>query len=177
MKNQVKKILYLDMDGVLADFDHAIKQHCPELETSDIFPDYESREAKVNAICESNPDIFHNLITIPGAINAVKRLDEIYDIYFLSTPMENVPLSYAGKRVWLEKHFGKIAYKKLILTHRKDLAIGHYLVDDRTRNGAGEFTGEHIHFGSPRYINWDTTLFYLESVVHHVKPVQWRKIE
>ena len=38
-----KKILYLDMDGVIADFDLAIKEICPELETSDNFPDYETR--------------------------------------------------------------------------------------------------------------------------------------
>ncbi len=38
-----KKILYLDLDGVVADFDFAIKQICPELETDLIYQDYETK--------------------------------------------------------------------------------------------------------------------------------------
>ncbi len=161
-----KKILYIDMDGVIADFDHAIKSFCPELETSDKFPDYESRSVKVNEICESNPNIFHTLLPIHGAIPSVKRLMEIYDVYFLTTPMWNVPESYIGKRIWLENHFGEESMNRLILTHRKDLNIGTFLVDDRLRNGVDRFTGEHIHFGTPKHPDWRTVLFYLEAVVN-----------
>jgi hypothetical protein len=42
------------------------------------------------------------------------------------------------KRIWIERYFGKLA-TNLILTQRKGLNIGEYLVDDRTWNGAGEF--------------------------------------
>lgn len=160
-----QKILYLDMDGVVADFDHAIKQLCPELETSDHFPDYESRSAKVDEIVAQNLDLFHHLPLYPGAHSAVHRLFDLYEVYFLSTPMWNIPESFSGKRIWLEKHFGGKAHKRLILTHRKDLNIGHFLVDDRIRNGTGEFTGQHIHFGTEDYPDWETTLAYLESQV------------
>jgi 5'-nucleotidase len=51
----------------------------------------------------------------------------------------------------------------LILTHRKDLNIGDYLVDDRLRNGAGEFQGKLIHFGTDEFPNWEVTLKYLEQ--------------
>jgi 5'-nucleotidase len=156
-----KKILYLDMDGVIANFDKGIKDICPDLQTSDEYPDYESRSLKVDSICEANPDIFHNLEPIEGAIDAVNKLFDEFDVYFLSTPMWNVPMSFMGKRIWLEKHFGEKAKKRLILTHRKDLNIGDYLVDDRTRNGAGEFTGEHIHFGTEAFPDWITTYQYL----------------
>jgi 5'-nucleotidase len=159
-----KKILYLDMDGVIADFDKAINILCPGLKTGDEAPDYEGRADKVDEICEINREIFHTLPPIEGAIDSTKRLFEIYDLYFLSTPMDNVPESFTGKRIWLREHFGDLAKKRLILTHRKDFNIGHFLVDDRLRNGAGEFKGEHIHFGTPKYPNWDVTLKYLESV-------------
>ena len=162
-----KKILYLDMDGVIADFDKAIKSFCPDLHTSDEYPDYEARSGMVNAICEANPDIFHSLQPIDGAIAAVKILFELYDVYFLSTPMWNVPMSFTGKRIWIGEHFGQMAEMRLILTHRKDLAIGHYLVDDRLRNGAAEFTGLHIHFGQPPFENWEKTLSYFELVSSH----------
>jgi 5'(3')-deoxyribonucleotidase len=159
-----KKILYLDMDGVIADFDLAIKKICPELETSDKFPDYESRSEKVDEIVENNLDIFYNLTPIEGAVDAVNKLFEIYDVYFLSTPMWSIPESFIGKRVWIEKQFGDKAKKRLILTHRKDLNIGHFLVDDRLKNGASEFNGEHIHFATDKFPNWSVTIKYLEGV-------------
>ena len=48
-----------------------------------------------------------------------------------------------------------------MLTHRKDLLIGDYLIDDRPFNGAKEFTGEWIHFGSKGFENWDKVLLYI----------------
>jgi 5'-nucleotidase len=162
-----KKILYLDMDGVVADFDKAIETFIPDLRTSDVYLDHETRSAKVDAICESNPDFFHNLPPIEGAIEAAKKLFEIYDVYFLSTAMWNVPNSFTGKRIWLENYFGDLAKKRLILTHRKDLAIGDILVDDRLKNGAAEFKGLHIHFGTEKYPNWNVVLPYLEHVAQH----------
>ena len=51
--------------------------------------------------------------------------------------------------------------KRLILTHRKDLLIGDYLIDDRLKNGAGEFKGELIHFGTIKFPDWKTVLEYL----------------
>ena len=36
-----------------------------------------------------------------------------------------------------------------------------HLIDDRTANGAGEFKGELIHFGSNKYPDWDTIIKYL----------------
>lgn len=160
----IKKILYLDMDGVIADFDFAITQICPELETSDKYQDYDTRSKIVHEIVEKKLDFFHNLPPYDGAIESVNKLFDLFDVYFLSTPMWSIPESYIGKRIWLEKYFGKKAKKRLILTHRKDLNIGHFLVDDRLKNGASDFTGEHIHFATEKFPNWTVTLKYLESV-------------
>ena len=39
---------------------------------------------------------------------------------------------------------------------------GHYLIDDRlTHNGANEFEGEKIHFGSEDYPDWNSVTSYL----------------
>ena len=48
---------------------------------------------------------------------------------------------------WIEKYFGQIFYKKITMTHSKDLVIGDYLIDDRLANGAKDFNGELIRFG------------------------------
>ncbi len=158
-----KEILYIDMDGVVADFDAGVKALCPGLETGDNYGDYQGRHNRVNEVCEANPDIFHNLPPIEGAIESVNELFDLnlFEIYFLSVPMWNVPDSFTGKRIWLEKHFGKRAEFRLILTHRKDLNVGHYLVDDRLRHGVSEFTGKHIHFGSIMFPDWMATKQYL----------------
>jgi 5'-nucleotidase len=158
-----KKILYIDMDGVIADFDKSIIAFCPEILTDIKYQDFKTKDAKIDFICETETTFFHNLLPFEGAILAVNRLFELYEVYFLSTPIWDVPHSFTGKRIWIEKYFGALGKKKLILTHRKDLNIGDYLVDDRLRNGAGEFKGKLIHFGTDEFPNWEVTLKYLEQ--------------
>lgn len=70
-------------------------------------------------------------------------------------------ICYVREAYLVEKHLGEFAFKRLITTHRKDLLIGDYLIDDRTVNGAGEFTGEHIHFGTVKFPNWEFVVKYL----------------
>ncbi|MFZ4454616.1 MAG: 5' nucleotidase, NT5C type [Bacteroidales bacterium] len=157
-----KKILYLDLDGVVADFEKGIEAIYPDINSAQIFSNKAIRDAKIDAICAENPTIFEHLPLVDGAKKAVIRLFEIYEVYFLSTPMWDLPTSFSGKRIWLEKHFGALAKKRLILTHRKDLNVGDYLVDDRLRNGADKFGGKHIHFGSTEFPDWQSVLTYLE---------------
>ena len=136
-----KKILYVDLDGVLADYDHA-KQRTTE----------EERTQK---------GFFENLPPINGAVDAFKKLSEKYETYFLSTaPWTNLHAP-SEKRIWVEKHLGEFAFKKLILTHNKGLLKGDYLIDDRLLNGVEDFGGEHIHFGSEKFKTWKDVLDYL----------------
>jgi 5'(3')-deoxyribonucleotidase len=49
----------------------------------------------------------------------------------------------------------------LILSHHKNLNHGDYLIDDRTKNGAGEFKGELIQFGADKFPDWKSVCSYL----------------
>lgn len=156
-----KKILYIDMDGVIVDFQSTVAPYVPEVIEENYTPEtYEARSKAVDKYALENPTLFENMEEIYGAIDAVKKLIDSnkYEIYFASTPMSTIPESYMGKRIWIRNKFGDWADKRLILTHRKDLLIGDYLIDDRTKNGAGEFKGELIHFATDRYPNWDSVL-------------------
>ncbi|MDR1007886.1 MAG: hypothetical protein LBL65_04890 [Campylobacteraceae bacterium] len=49
------------------------------------------------------------------------------------------------------------------MTHRKDLNIGDYLIDDRTRNGASDFRDESILFGSDKFSGWQIVYRYFNA--------------
>lgn len=158
-----KKILNIDMDGVTCDFDKKFMEYCPSLFLGENGndADYDARSKLVDEVILGNPGFFQQLEPIDGAIEAIKLLSDYYDIQFVSTPVYAVAESYSDKRIWLEKHFGDFAKKKLVLTHRKDLVIGDYLIDDRIKNGVATFKGEHIHFGQEKFANWKNVLDYL----------------
>ena len=145
------KLLYIDLDGVVADFVSAMNTH-PKKEISpyDEHPD-------------TIPHIFRDLKPIKGAIKAVNILLDAtnYNVYFLSTAPWDNPSAWTDKRLWLEEKFGEKINRKLILTHRKDLVKGDILIDDRPNNGAKDFEGELIKFGSTEYPNWNAVLDYL----------------
>lgn len=148
-----KKIVYIDMDGVLVDLEGYINSKYPASYINEI---------GIGAIVDMDKDLFYDAKPIEGAIEAFKKLSEHYEVYVLSTaPWDNIE-AMAGKRLWVEKHLGEAAYKRLILSHNKHLMIGDYLIDDRTANGAGEFKGELIQFGNNEFPNWNVILKYLE---------------
>lgn len=146
------KKLFIDMDGVLADFDVGVKNYekvfGPILSADDL---------------DSIPDLYLNLPVFPGALGAITKLynSNKYDMFVATTAPWDSPNSLTHKRLWLEENFGDIFYKRMFTTHQKDLLLGDYLIDDRVVNGAGEFTGEHIHFGSDKFPDWNSVLLYL----------------
>ena len=56
-----------------------------------------------------------------------------------------------------------IAYKNIIFSHHKNLNIGDYLIDDSTKNGAAEFTGEHIQIHSDKFPDWNSVIDYISK--------------
>ena len=56
-------------------------------------------------------------------------------------------------------------YKRLIISHHKNLNKGDFLIDDREKNGAKEFSGELIQFGSDRFKDWETVTDYLQTKI------------
>jgi len=139
-------VIFVDLDGVIADFGMAAALH-PNRKNKGFRPDLELD--------------FSELEPIPNAINAVNKLEELgYYVYFASTaPWDNIAAG-SQKRAWLGKHFPDFR-KRLILTHRKDLLIGDILIDDNTWNGAGDFKGEHIHFGKHPHKDWIAVIEYI----------------
>ena len=137
------------MDNVLVNFQSGLDQ-VPEA----VLQQYEGQ-------LDNIPNVFSLMKPLDGAIEAFTTLARIYDSYILSTaPWENLS-AWSDKATWVQTHLGDLATRRLILSHNKNLNIGDYLIDDRTANGAGQFTGEHIHFGGEKFPNWESVLNYL----------------
>ena len=139
------------MDNVLVDFQSGIDQ-------LDI-----PTKIKYMGKYDEVPGIFAKMLPLKDAIESYNELSEHFDTYILSTsPWEN-HTAPSDKLIWVKAHLGNKVRKRLILTHRKDLHIGDFLVDDRTKNGAGEFKGEFIQFGTDRFPDWVTVKQYLKE--------------
>ncbi|WP_371088930.1 hypothetical protein [Weissella confusa] len=153
-----KPKLFLDMDNVLVDTLLILNAIDMAGETV----------AKPDQI----PGIFRDLPPVPGAIDAVNKLNDYFELYILSTaPWQNVS-AWQDKLIWLQHHFGDDEkspfYKRVILAHDKSLARtpGGILVDDRPYHGASgwddaEMDSQWIQYGYEPKMTWQTGLVEL----------------
>ena len=148
-----KKIVYVDMDNTIVDFKSGIEKLSKE------------DQEKFKDNFDDHPEIFSLMEPIDGAIEALKELNNHFDLYILSTAPWDNPNAWKQKRDWIGKYFGDkkkdVFYKKVILSHYKNLNKGDYLIDDRPNNGAENFEGEWIKFGSKKYPDWKAVTKFL----------------
>jgi 5'-nucleotidase len=143
-----KKTIYIDLDGVCADYKkqwHKKKAEDPEL-----------------AWPQATYGFFMEMEQIKDAVSAVKTLNEHYDVMFLSAPSSRNPMCLAEKNYWIRINFGPEWVDKLILCNEKQRCIGDYLIDDNaTGRGQDTFEGELILFGDKKFPTWYSVLEYL----------------
>ena len=154
-----RKIVYVDMDNVLVDFQSGLDR-VPEALKAEYADDGTGKPHY-----DDIPGIFSLMDPMPGAIEAMQELNKSFDLYILSTAPWLNPSAWSDKLEWVQRHFGKgeksIFYKRLIISHRKNLNRGDFLIDDREKNGAKEFMGELIQFGSTKFPDWPAVVAYL----------------
>jgi len=145
--------IFIDLDGVLADFGMAAALH-PDRNNKGFRPDLQLNFADFNPI--------------PGSIDAVQALlDAGHEVLIASTAPWDHPDAWTQKRMWVGKHFPQLK-KKLILTHRKDLLMGDILIDDNLWNGAKDFNGTHIHFGQ-NGMDWKYVVQTIDNITNLLK--------
>jgi 5'-nucleotidase len=147
-----KELVWIDMDGVVADF---VPKATEEAEKMGLT----FREFADQSQYRYIDGFYKDLPLYPGAKEAIEKLEASgkYELCFVSAPSWGNVSCFSDKRVWVEKHFPTF-YKKMDLSFHKGHYMGHYLIDDRVKYGAGEFIGEHIMFGNEQYPDWDAVL-------------------
>lgn len=143
------KRVFIDMDNVLVDFQSGLDQVSEEVKA-----EYAGRLDEI-------PGLFAKMKPMEGAIDAVHELQKHYDLFILSTAPWKNPSAWSDKVEWVTKYLDDVFHKRMVITHRKDLCQGDYLIDDRGKNGTSEFAGEWIKFGSEQFPNWESVLKYL----------------
>lgn len=147
-KNRRKPIIYVDMDGVLVDFNSGVAQ-LPDDLRKEYEPDF-----------DYVPGIFATMDPMPGAIDACKILFAKYEVYFLSAPSRKNPSCYTDKHNWIAFHVGENYAQYMILSRHKHLQRGDYLIDDRP---VPNFKGKQLLFGSPEFPDWNAVLNFFNT--------------
>jgi 5'(3')-deoxyribonucleotidase len=107
--------VYVDMDGVLADF----FGEWSRLSGVDHYKDIDNVEAKLQLIRE-HPTFWTNLPVLPHAKELVRTVQQLFgEWYVCSKPLEGDPRSAPGKRAWIQQHFSEMPPAGILLTYNK----------------------------------------------------------
>jgi 5'(3')-deoxyribonucleotidase len=136
--------LLLDMDGVTADFMGHV-YNVVEQETGDKlchadtvdywFGDTEHKPLILDIM--HRPGTFRNLDVITGAVRAVNRLREQYDVVVCTQPTTSTTCE-TEKREWLAEHFDADFAESAIVTRDKSKVLGKAIIEDNP-NIDGQF--------------------------------------
>jgi len=129
----------------------------------------------------NRPGFYRELEPIPGAVAAVKEMQEHHEVSIVSAPWLPNPECAGEKFEWVERYFGKDMVDNTVITRNKTLAKADILIDDKPHHlihGADQAEWWQVYFtahhnkGMPgaRIDNWTDGLWRhtLASVEHHI---------
>ena len=142
----------VDCDGVLGDLLTSCLSVASEMlgreismdhvHTHDIFEELlpEDRIAEFWAKI-GEPGLCRNIIPYPGAVDGMRQLAEVADVYCVTSYLRGAPQWVYERDLWVSEHFG-IPRKKMIHTPAKYTFYGKMLIDDKPQN-IDEWAREH----------------------------------
>lgn len=170
--------ILVDMDGVLADFDHEFLQRWQTRHPGKFYIPVERRNVfylKENYPEELKPlveeillesSFFEEMATVPGAKEALKEMEANgFEVFICTSPLSIYGNCVLEKYKWVEKFIGPDWVKRIILTKDKTIIKADVLIDDKPEITGAEAnpTWEHVLYDRPynqgihkRRMTWET---------------------
>jgi 5'(3')-deoxyribonucleotidase len=157
----MKKIVFVDMDGVLFNFWGGTNTSRIECQAK-----------------EQNPPemflkgFFRNLKPNPGAKEFVTLMDSSphYELHIASTPSSKNLWSATEKMECVEEHFPTLLREKTHLIQDKGLLLGDYLIDDYREKWEPVFKGTFIWFNELKPMeSWNRAIIKLANDIKDEK--------
>ena len=139
-----KKTVFIDMDGVLVNYQKHYK--------------------------DFNDLNFENMEPIEGSIDAFHELNKNHEVYIVSAPPLKQDYAHNQKVAWVRKMLGDEFEKKIVFTRNKGLLRGDYLIDDNTnKHGIDKFSIKKgqtlVHFNPGRSVleEWVRVIMFIND--------------
>ncbi|MEZ0611324.1 5'(3')-deoxyribonucleotidase [Fibrella sp. WM1] len=139
----MKKRICIDQDDVLADTHAKLVQiylnsgapryELAQLQEKSFHELLTEDEQKAIYQAIHQPGFFRDIAVMPGAQEAISRLQEHYEIFVATAAME-FPDSFRDKYDWLAEHFPTIHWRNIIFLGDKSILGADYLIDDMPYN-------------------------------------------
>ena len=168
----MKKIILVDMDGVLVDvyttfFKLHEKETSQELTLKDIAGLLEEEAFQNQRKWVSTPGFFRNLPVMPGSREVLLKLNDLYKIVVVSLATE-FPYCLTDKQLWLHDNFPFISWKQIVFCGDKKIIKADIMIDDHFKN-LDNFEGRTILFTQPHNM--------LITDSKHTRVSSWAEIE
>lgn len=165
-----KKIILVDMDGVIADFEqgflHEWKKKFPhhpyipleKRKTCRIIDDYSNELGKDVESIYTAPGFFYSLPPIEGAKEAlIKMQQSAHDVFICTKSISNFENCILEKYQWIAQHLGYEWTKKIIVARDKTLIYADFLIDDKSEiTGLKKPYWKYVLFDKPYNRNVNT---------------------
>jgi 5'(3')-deoxyribonucleotidase len=149
MVSNRKRRVFVDMDGVIVDFDA-----------------YKTASGLTGDEVKRAPGAYLAMPAIPGAVEAVRSVIGMgFDVWIATKPPTGVPYAYSDKAAWIIENLPELK-RKIIITHDKGLLgdAHDFLCDDRPHKANCErFAGSLLRFVDGYH--WPQALDDLRAVI------------
>ncbi len=100
-----------------------------------------------------------------SAVKAFAALTRHYSPYVLVSNSYNEHDRLPKLLKWIESKLGVPAWNRVVVSNRKDMVLGDYLIDRYPdRLNTGDFMGTVLHFGEDPFRTWEDVLTYFDRL-------------
>lgn len=154
--------VFIDMDGVIVDFDR-----------------FRDERGLTGDEVKAMPGAYLDMPAIPGAIEAVRSVIGMgFEVWLATKPPTGIPHAYSDKAAWVLKHLPELK-RRIIITHDKGLlgSPADVLCDDRPHKAnCMQFPGRLLSFVDGYH--WPQALEFLRARRDALRgdPDRWRRM-